>query len=219
MLFGVSGLLLLLLLLSPELKIRLGNLLIRPVASFGCQIWGVNFLDLKKGVDNNELEKLHVRFLRHVLGVGKNIASDNLRAEASSPAYHTHWIPLIFRLWNTLKTNTRAMAHDIWKGKLMLNGCHDCWSYKAIKYAFEANLTNFDPDNNIFSIIIIKGHSSINVEGKAYVMLLLRRLQKDMEGRLHDAQHGFRPQQGHPCSGLPWEQNRAACSRPARRRE
>ena len=116
--------------LSPELKIRLGHLLIRPVASFGCQIWGVNFLDIKKGVDNNELEKVHVRFLRHILGIGKNIASDNLRAEASSPAYHTHWIPLIFRLWNTLKTNTRAMAHDIWKAnKLMLNGCHDCWSY------------------------------------------------------------------------------------------
>ena len=34
----------------------------------------------------------------------------------------------------------------------MLNGCHDCWSYKAIKFACEANLTNFDPDNNIFSI-------------------------------------------------------------------
>ena len=46
------------------------------------------------------------------------------------------------------------MAHDIWKDniKLMLNGCHDCWSYKAIKFACEANLTNFDPDNNIFSI-------------------------------------------------------------------
>ena len=38
--------------LSPELQIKLGNLLIRPVASFGCQIWGVNFLDIKKGVDN-----------------------------------------------------------------------------------------------------------------------------------------------------------------------
>ena len=49
--------------LSPEIKIRLGNLLIRPVASFGCQIWGVNFLDLKKGVDNNELEKVHVIYL------------------------------------------------------------------------------------------------------------------------------------------------------------
>ena len=33
--------------LSPELKLRLGDLLIRPV-SFVCQIWGVNFLDLCK---------------------------------------------------------------------------------------------------------------------------------------------------------------------------
>ena len=52
-----------------------------------------------------------MRFLHHILGIGKNImiiiiikgkniASDNLRAEASSPAYHTHWVPLIFRLWN-----------------------------------------------------------------------------------------------------------------------
>ena len=41
-----------------------------------------------------------------------------------------------------------------------------------------------------------RGISSINVEGKAYVMLLLRRLQKDMEGRLHDAQHGFHPNRG-----------------------
>ena len=44
------------------------------------------------------------------------------------------------------------MAHDIWKDniKLMLNGCHDCWSYKAIEFAFDAKLTNFDPDNNMF---------------------------------------------------------------------
>ena len=30
------------------------------------------------------------------------------------------------------------MAHDIWKDniKSMLNGCHDCWTYKAIKFAF-----------------------------------------------------------------------------------
>ena len=46
------------------------------------------------------------------------------------------------------------MAHDIWKDniKLMLNGCHDCWTYKAIKFAFEAKLINFNPDINIFSM-------------------------------------------------------------------
>ena len=59
--------------LSPELKLRLGNLLIRPVASFGCQIWGVNFLDLSKGVDGNDLKKIHLSYLRHVLGVGRGL--------------------------------------------------------------------------------------------------------------------------------------------------
>ena len=56
--------------LSPELKLRLGDLLIRPVASFGHQIWGVNFLDISKGVDGNDLERIHLSYLRHVLGVG-----------------------------------------------------------------------------------------------------------------------------------------------------
>ena len=34
------------------------------------------------------------------------------------------------------------MAHE-WRDniKLMLNDCHNCWSYKAIKFAFEANPT------------------------------------------------------------------------------
>ena len=43
---------------------------------------------------------------------------------------------------------------------------------------------------------LLQGHrqfATINVEGKAYVMLLLRRLQKHMEGRLLDVQ------QGHGC--------------------
>ena len=78
--------------LSPELKIRFGNLLIRPVASFGCQIWGVNFLDLGKGVDGNEQERTHFNYLRHILGVSKNIAGDILRYEAACPPYHAHWI-------------------------------------------------------------------------------------------------------------------------------
>ena len=40
------------------------------------------------------------------------------------------------------------MVHDIWLDniKLMLNGCHDGWSYKVIKFAFEAKLIDFNPD-------------------------------------------------------------------------
>ena len=34
----------------------------------------------------------------------------------------------------------------------MLNGCHDCWSYKAIKFAFEAKLFYVNPDICTFSL-------------------------------------------------------------------
>ena len=119
--------------LSPELKLRLGDLLIMPVASFGCQIWGVNFLDLSKGVDGNDLERIHLSYLRQVLGIGMNIAGDILRAESSSPPYHVHWTKLIFRLWNSLQSNNNIMARDIWKDDitLFLKGCRTCWSYKV----------------------------------------------------------------------------------------
>ena len=53
-----------------------------------------------------------------------------------------------------MRPTIRIVAHDIWKDnkKLMLNGCHDCWSYKAIEFAFEAKLIDFNPDINIFSM-------------------------------------------------------------------
>ena len=35
-------------------------------------------LELGKGVDGNELERTHLNYLRHILGVGKNIAGDIL---------------------------------------------------------------------------------------------------------------------------------------------
>ena len=35
--------------------------------------------------------------------------------------------------------------------RLMLNGCHICWSYEVIQFAFEAKLIYFNPDDNVFS--------------------------------------------------------------------
>ena len=49
--------------------------MIRPVASFGCQIWGANFLELNKGL-HCCLESVHTRYLRMVLGVGSKVDQD-----------------------------------------------------------------------------------------------------------------------------------------------
>ena len=45
------------------------------------------------------------------------------------------------------------MAHSIWKEiiTLFLKGCRNCWSYKVLKFVFEANITKFQPDNAYFS--------------------------------------------------------------------
>ena len=59
--------------LSPELKIRLGNLLIRPVASFGCQIWGVNFNFLD--INNNNNNRRLVTLAEHTSDHGKQTNS------------------------------------------------------------------------------------------------------------------------------------------------
>ena len=83
--------------MSPELKLRLGDLIIRPVASFGCQIWGVNFLDLGKGVDGDELERIHLSYLR------------------------TFFIGLRLYLGiGTVYNLTTTLAHDVWKDNIML---------------------------------------------------------------------------------------------------
>ena len=34
----------------PELMVRLGNIMIIPIVLFACQIWGVNLMDIRKGL-------------------------------------------------------------------------------------------------------------------------------------------------------------------------
>ena len=64
--------------------------------------------------------------------------------------------------------------------KLMLDGCHDCWTYKAIKFAFEAKLINFNPDINIFSMQTFSEVCSISFNEdhiKEYILLAFARKQ------------------------------------------
>ena len=72
-----------------------------------------------------------------VLGVGSKVDQDVLRAEACSPAYHSHWVTCIFNFWNELSTSEGMMAHEAWKDDivLMLLGCKRCSCYQVLSYA------------------------------------------------------------------------------------
>ena len=62
--------------------------MIRHIVLFACQIRGGNLMDIKKGLNTagKGVEHNHINFLRYILGCGKNITAEVLRAEASSPA-------------------------------------------------------------------------------------------------------------------------------------
>ena len=56
-----------------------GLIMIRHVASFGCKMWGVNYVELNKGL-HCCLQLVHTRYLKMVLGAGRKVDKDVLRA-------------------------------------------------------------------------------------------------------------------------------------------
>ena len=65
-----------------------------------------------------------MNFLHSILGCGKNITAEVLRAEASSPAYHIQ------------------IVKDV-----MLNGYRYCWTYKTLNTAHKMELCDFNPND------------------------------------------------------------------------
>ena len=74
-------------------------------------------MDIKKGLNTagKGVEHIHINFLRYILGCGKNITAEVLRAEASSPAYHIQIVKDVFRLWNFKKRDQIFSAHHVEK--------------------------------------------------------------------------------------------------------
>ena len=61
--------------IKPNMAIKLFNTLVKPIALYGCEIWGMDILKLLKGnlnlLDRTFSEKLLNKFCKMTLGVGK----------------------------------------------------------------------------------------------------------------------------------------------------
>lgn len=131
---------------TAELRIRVGSIMIRPVASYGCQVWAPRLLTDQKAT-NNCLEQVHTAYLRFVTGGHMRVAGAALRAEACSQAYATHWAYLCCRFWNSLACHTGWLAHHALADnvRLMLQGCRNCWAYHFLDFAYRIGLIDTDP--------------------------------------------------------------------------
>ena len=71
--------------IKPNLAIKLFNTLVKPIALYGCEIWGMDLLKLLKGdfnlLDRTFSEKLQNKFCKMALGVGKRSINCAVRNE------------------------------------------------------------------------------------------------------------------------------------------
>ena len=116
---------------QPAFLCRLFRLLVAPVISHGCQVWGpeaaVGKLDHPCDA---EASKVQLSFLRVFAGLGKSAHSATLLREFNQLPIMYHWIKLAARQWNKLCVmEDDRMLKQAFLGSvhLYLAGCRACW--------------------------------------------------------------------------------------------
>jgi len=122
---------------QPDFKLRLFDILVEPVLSYGCQIWGP---ELFFGKLKNPLvlasEKVHLSYLRIMSGVGNGTDRVVLMREFGRYPVMWHWVALATRFWiRAVKMGADRLVHKTLKAdlELMLSGCKTCWSYYLLR--------------------------------------------------------------------------------------
>ena len=117
-------------------KCRIFDVLVEPILSYGCQVWGPDVFVSKVASTKpyttwSNAEKVHISYLRTMAGVGECCIEVLMRDFQRTPIMH-HWVLLAARWFMNLKCmSDDRLAYCAWVADidLMLSGCRDCWTY------------------------------------------------------------------------------------------
>jgi hypothetical protein len=119
-------------------QVRLFRVLVEPVLSYGCQVWGPDMFEgglaLSK-VLAADSEVVQLDFLRFISGLPKSVSRWVLLREFGARPLHLHWLTLCARFWaHTLDLPEdcllrKALVADV---ELFVSGCQDCWAAKFL---------------------------------------------------------------------------------------
>jgi hypothetical protein len=127
---------------SPDMMIRLYKVLVRPVLSYGCQVWAVNYMNLPSDENDsifapsNCLEHIQRDFVRSILGVGKSVPYWCLLEECGLESLQVFWFKCALRFWNTMRHSPGSMLESVAKEDLLLVTAvkhKSCWTYHMCK--------------------------------------------------------------------------------------
>jgi Reverse transcriptase (RNA-dependent DNA polymerase) len=121
-----------------DIKCRLFDALVEPVLSYGAHVWGPDVFGCNKFRTkpcDNSADKVHLAFLRHMVGCGKSTSIDVLLRDMNRLPLSYRWVVLACRWFMKLRDmDADRLAYNVWVAdiELMLDGCPQCWTYKLL---------------------------------------------------------------------------------------
>jgi hypothetical protein len=141
-----------------HIKIRLFDSLVRPIVSYGCEVWGPSFMASGKcladfGLRKN-LEVLHKRFLKRCLGVRDSVADVVLMHELRRVPLSVGILKQVLNFRKRICGRDDedlvkiAMAESV---ELARSGVKDCWAghLSACLRRYDVDILNMDEEGGI----------------------------------------------------------------------
>ena len=170
---------------QPDLRLRLFDILVEPVLSFGAHIWGPSMCSswLSAGYTAGACaaDDVQLGFLRELYGAHRTACRDVLLRDTHRVPMPYRWLSLAASWWDKLAAmDSDRLAHQAWTAdlQLLLAGCVDCWSFHLLEGLEEIGFVTPDQWRSGTPGVTVESLQSISVT-KGDVMAAARRYQAD----------------------------------------
>jgi len=129
-----------------KLSLRLFDCLVRPILTYGCQVWGTAFVKYvtddahaTRGADGEPTEKLCSAFYKYTLGLNKYAPNTAVRGELGRYPMYVFVLKQVVQFWCSLKSHEGKLAHRaLLESELLHSGGTKNWSYTITSLLAEA---------------------------------------------------------------------------------
>jgi hypothetical protein len=122
-----------------DIKMHLFTSAVSSIASYGCQIWGVQYLDWKSEhhiFAKNPFQKLHLQYMRLITGAHAHVSRWVLLRELNVMPVQVEWAVACSKWWRkSLSAGAIGLGKQVMHQNIQLfkEGCKRCWTAMFLK--------------------------------------------------------------------------------------
>jgi hypothetical protein len=180
-LFGLLHLLRLHHISQGDLRMRMFDILVDPVLSYGAHIWGPSMChkwltDAYAG-RACEADDVHFLFLRELYGAHRTASRDVLLRDTHRASLPCRWLSLAASWWAKLAAmEPDRLAHQVWLADIdmMLKGCVNCWTFCLLEGLEDIGFVEGDLWRSGTPGVTVDSIKAINITKEAVMQAALR---------------------------------------------